>query len=446
MSLTLIFKRLAERVPSPIGRFLVNMPYSWRLGPVYSRTQRDIKKFDQIAVEKQKIQIVERFKSVLRYAYRSNRFYRDLYAQRGFDPQKVKTFEDLQRIPIVTKADLRSVELEYRSNRHIGRMLINTGGTSGEPLSFYIDRHAFGREWAHMHNIWSGGNYQNTDLKLTFRGKNLGRNPLRYNAVHNEYLVNAYFPPEVQAESIKAIANRVRFIHGYPSSIYEFVRFCAEENPKILELLRLNLKAVLLGSEYPAPMYRDLIEEQLGVQTISWYGHSEMAILAYEIEKFVYAPFQTYGYCEAVPDGKGNYRLVGTSYDNCVSPFIRYDTGDLIIPVFDEGLLVSFRIASGRVGEFIEDAHGSRISLTALIFGRHHKIFDKARFVQIRQEKPGRAIFIIVLPKNHGLEDNDIRAGFDLSNVAIDFSFETRTEPIRSPSGKVPLLVRRDQS
>ena len=223
-------------------------------------------------------------------------------------------------------------------------------------------------------------------------------------------------------------------------------RFCAEENPKILEFLRLNLKAVLLGSEYPAPMYRDLIEEQLGVQTISWYGHSEMAILAYETEKFVYAPFQTYGYCEAVTDGKGNYRLVGTSYDNCVSPIIRYDTGDLIIPVFDEGLLVSFRIASGRIGEFIEDAYGSRISLTALIFGRHHKIFDKARFVQIRQEKPGMATLIMVLPKNHGLEDNDISAGFDLSNVAIDFSFETRKEPIRSPSGKVPLLVQRDQS
>ena len=110
--------------------------------------------------------------------------------------------------------------------------------------------------------------------------------------------------------------------------------------------------------------------------------------------------------------------------------------------MFDDGLLKTFRIASGRVGEFVEDARGSRISLTALIFGRHHKIFDKARFVQIRQEKPGSAIFIVVLPKNHGLEDNDIRAGFDLSNVAIDFSIETREEPIRSPSGKVPLLVK----
>lgn len=445
MNLTFRFKRLVEYVPPPMGKFLAHVPYSWRLGPVYGETRRDIGKFDQLSFEERKIQITERFKSILTYAYRNNEFYRNLCWQKEFDPYAVRTFEDIQKVPIVTRADLRDVEINNRSQRQIGRMLINTGGTSGEPLSFYIDRHAFAREWAHMHSIWSVADYRTTDLKLTFRGKNLGRSPLRYNAVHNEYLVNGYCPPKIQAESIKAIAQKVRFIHGYPSSIYEFVRFCAEENPKILELLRSNLKAVLLGSEYPVFIYRDLIEEKLRVQTISWYGHSEMAALAYESEKYVYVPFQTYGYCEAVPDGKGNYRLVGTSYYNRVSPFIRYDTGDLIIPVFDGGLLASFRIASGRVGEFVEDLHGRRISLTALIFGRHHKIFNTARFVQIKQEEPGRATIFVVLPKNHGLEDNDVSAGFDLSNVAIDFSFETRESPIRSPSGKVPLLVPCDQ-
>jgi len=442
MSLLVKAKNLIEHTPYPIGRLLSRIPYSWRLGPVYANTLKDIAEFDKISVEEKKRHIFERCKCILAYAYKNNAFYKSFYLAKGFDPNKVQRFEDIERIPIVTKSDLRAVSLEERSNHQRGRICVNTGGTSGEPLQFYLDRHAFAREWAHMHTIWSKGNYATTDLKLTFRGKNLGRDAIRYNAVHNEYYVNAYISPEVQVQSIKPIARKVRFIHGYPSSVYEFVRYCVKKKPELLEVFRMNLKGVLLGSEYPAPVFRDLIEDQLDTRCICWYGHSEFAIFAPDIRNNLYIPFHCYGYCEAIPDGTEKYRLIGTSYYNTASPFIRYDTGDLVTPMFDKGLLAGFSIEAGRIGDFVEDANGNRISLTSLIFGRHHPIFGQARFVQIRQENPGKATLIVSLSPDHGYEKSEVRAGFDLSNVAIDFSIEIREKPLRSPSGKVPLLVQ----
>lgn len=166
--------------------------------------------------------------------------------------------------------------------------------------------------------------------------------------------------------------------------------------------------------------------------------------MAPEIRNNFYVPFHSYGYCEAIPDSAGKYRLIGTSYYNNASSFIRYDTGDLVTPVFDKGLLVGFGVEAGRIGDFVEDANGNRISLTSLIFGRHHPIFGQARFVQIRQERPGKATLIVSLSPDHGYEKKEVRAGFDLSHVAIDFSIEIRANPLRSPSGKVPLLVQQD--
>lgn len=48
-------------------------------------------------------------------------------------------------------------------------------------------------------------------------------------------------------------------------------------------------------------------------------------------------------------------------------------------------------------GDFIEDRNGKKISLTALMFVRHHKAFDFADYIQINQFKPGKATLYITM-------------------------------------------------
>jgi len=92
------------------------------------------------------------------------------------------------------------------------------------------------------------------------------------------------------------------------------------------------------------------------------------------------------------------------------------------------------------LGDFIEDLRGHQVSLTSLIFGRHHKAFGLCEFVQISQSCPGRAVVHCTTSK--GIGEEDLRALFDFSNVEIFFHFVIRKSPYRSPIGKVPLLIK----
>ncbi|WP_133126224.1 CoF synthetase [Vibrio breoganii] len=380
-----------------------------------------------------------RLKNVLEFAYNNVDFYKYFYDKNNYSPSSFKCLKDFSKVPIVTKSDLKLFEINNRS--HIERRVfkVNTGGTSGEPLSFYLDKHAFAREWAYMHYIWSTIGYSYLDLKLTFRGKNNKGKPLRYNVIHNEYIVDAYVSLQSIVDSVRKLAHRkdIKYLHGFPSSIYEFCKYLKRNEIDASRLFNGKLKGVLLGSEYPNPIYRRLIEEVLSVETISWYGHSEMAILAYERkEKFAYSPLQTYGFTESVKIDSVQSSLVGTSYYNLNSPFIRYDTGDLVKEEkYSNGILDSFEISAGRVGDVIYDRKSNPISLTALIFGRHHRAFDTVDHVQIRQSVYGEAVLCITSSKPVSLDL------FDLDNVDIEFSLEKLEKPFKTKAGKVPLLI-----
>lgn len=415
------------------------VPYRLRLGKQYSIHTNLITDYEKLSHSEKRDFHFKKLKNLIDYAYTYNSFYKSFYDENDFKPCDFKRLEDFHKVPVVTKEALKSFCLNSRSSYSFSSFKVNTGGTSGEPLDFYLDKNAFAREWAYMHKIWSKFGYTFLDTKLSFRGKSNKGTPLKYNVVHNEYIVDAYVS---YTHIVSALINlpkktKIKYLHGYPSSIYAFCKFLNDNNINASNLFNNNLRGVFFGSEYPAPLYRELIEDILGVETVSWYGHSEMSVLAYEKnEHFTYFPFQTYGYTEVLPCDNGEGRLIGTSYYNLNSPFIRYDTGDLVTNEdYLNGILQSFKISSGRIGDFILDKNNNPISLTALIFGRHHDAFNVIDFLQIKQPTIGKAILCIT--------SNDVISLdlFDLEHVDIEFSIEILDKPYKTRSGKVPLLI-----
>lgn len=381
-------------------------------------------------------------KSIVEHAYRHNLCYRTICQRHGFHPERFTSFEHFQDVPIIAKSDLREFDLDDRSVAAPGRMLANTGGTSGEPLAFYLDRQAFAREWAHMHFIWKRAGYHYRDVKLTMRGRNMGERLLRYNPVHNEWIVNTYADRKAIFSALSTLMDReeIRWLHGYPSIVSEIVSDMSASDTDTTEKLRSHLKGVLLGSEFPAAQYVEPLRRVLGVEPTAWYGHSEMCVLAYDKGENHYIPMHSYGFVEAVGDN-GNQRLLGTSYWNKASPFIRYDTGDRISADVEQGIVQSFSVAAGRVGDFVIDREGRRIALTALIFGRHHAAFSKIRHVQVRQTAPGK-IELLLVRGEEPLTSDELMKGFDFSNVALAVTPVLLDEPIRTENGKLRLLVQ----
>jgi len=432
--MTSLLRKFIALIPVSIGSSLASFPFRYRLGSTYTY-------YKSIITHPETIQNnFQRIKQLVVICEAHVPFYQDFYRIHKFHSSHLKTVEDLALIPVLTKADLQKYDFKMRVVDTSKGIITNTGGTSGQPLKLLIDKQAYAREWAHMHTIWETLGYKTSSLKLTLRGKNLGNKPLNYNFIHNDFEVNAYCEFLLVVAEINKTVKKytIEYLHGYPSAIYEFVKQLSQVDPNLLTLLKSNLKGVFFGSEYPAPIYRDYIESVLNIPTVSWYGHSEMAVLAPERdESYVYYPFQSYGFTEAV-ELNGQQHLVGTTIHNTIGPLIRYDTGDIIEPIsYKDGLLESFKISEGRVGEFVTDKNGRNISLTALIFGRHHHIFEFADFIQVKQLEPGQ-LTVFVTSQNLALRCDEL---FDSVGIEMDINFKTLTHPFKTKAGKVPLIV-----
>lgn len=423
-------KNLVERVPYSIGRYLAAVPFSYRLGKEYVE-------FSSLLADKpiDEKYVIHQFDKIFQYAKHKFPFYQELYAQHGVMDLTIRSLEDIQKVPIIKKYMIRDHLDEFS-----GAMKLNTGGTSGTPFAFYVDKNAFAREWAHMHKIWSLRKYNYREIKLTLRGRNLGDKAVVYNPVHNEFIVNTYRPA---SEYIGELATLVRlkgikYLHGYPSAIYIFLKEldgCG--NPDVINEFKKQFKYCLLGSEFPVPYMAKYITSNWGLDYVSWYGHSEMCILAYDADSTnCYTPFHSYGLTEVVDN-----RLIGTSYHNFAMPLIRYDTGDLVEPTFaSNGLLSSFLVKEGRSGDFVEDANGKQIPLTALVFGRHHEIFDHVDCIQVKQQVPGKIEFLVTTKKV--LSPDEAKGMIDMSNVDIEFDATIISSPVLTAAGKMPLKIK----
>ncbi len=426
---------IVSGIPYPLGRIFTGVPYQFRLGRTYTDFSRLIDKSQGWSIDEKVSRLVKSLQNIKHKAQNSFHYYEKLYVDFGCFDLKIKDLNDWEKLPLISKEDLRHNVQLFR-----GHQRINTGGTSGEPFSLYIDKRAWAREWAHMHYIWRMKGYEYTLPKITLRGRDLGSSLFKYNLIHNEFIFNTYknFSDRNNALTFKklVLAKRIKFVHGYPSAIYNFfkeIEKCLTDSE--IEEIKSSIKVCLMGSEYPVNYMVEYLKRKWEFDYISWYGHSEMCVLAYDINKDnTYVPFLTYGYPEAV-----NGELIGTSFHNTDMPLIRYKTGDLIYGEIHNNLLKSFSITEGRSGDFIEDKHGKKIPLTGLIFGRHHCAFDVFDFIQVKQDVAGSSTILVT--NKSGKMIKNIEQYFNLDNVEIDFHFEVLKNPILSKSGKFKLKI-----
>jgi phenylacetate-CoA ligase len=444
MTLRSRVKEIVERMPESFAAPIVRIPFSWRLGRSYTTARRRLLSEEETGCAFDAPGSLHGLRAIVRHAEVNTSFYRAHYQAAGFSADQLNSWDDWDRVPIVTRGDLQGASLADRCVHRSGGMKVNTGGTSGQPLEFLVDHRALGREWAHMHFIWMSHGYRTSHCKLTLRGKHFGPDRiLRFNPVNNEFVANSNLPMYRIVDEILRVTKRtpIRWVHGYPSLVAEFASGLSGRSPREQRDFRDRLFGVLLGSEYPAPHYRQPIAELLSANIVSWYGHSEMAVLARESAVGVYSTFPTYGFAEAVPTEDGAaYRLVCTSIDNTAHPFVRYDTGDLIQPVSTRRGAIEFRVTDGRIGDFIIDRAGNRHTLTAVIFGRHHQAFEFIRHIQVYQAVPGQVTFLVT-PRQAGPTPEDIMQSLDLAGLDIRCMVKIVAEPVRTKSGKVKLKI-----
>jgi phenylacetate-CoA ligase len=353
--------------------------------------------FNNTTPEKQKeLQLHLLFKT-LGFAHRNIPFYNN--------HPNVTSIEDFQRLPIITKNDILTNFKDFLlpSSKHI-QLQANTGGSSGNPMSFYLHKGLTRpKEKAHFDWYWQLFGYKSNERMLMIRGNSLKNNALyEYQSITNKLVVSCY---ELNEHNIQTVINAIKkynphFIHAYPSALKNFCR-CIGDKQKISDI---SIKTIFLGSEYLPPDYKSCFKDFFNAKIVNWYGHSECILhggYSPESDNYTFYPF--YGYIELVNDngeiivtpGESG-RIIGTSFDNNVMPFIRYDTGDRGTLESINGANVVLKSIDGRNQDFIVLNDKTQVTLTAFIFGQHLPQFNRIIEMQLYQDTFGKLLIKIV--------------------------------------------------
>jgi phenylacetate-CoA ligase len=331
----------------------------------------------------------------------------DYYRERYGGKEIGSRAEFEERIGFIDKDTILS-NYDQFINRNINREEYDTGttgGTSGKPLTFIAPKRRYIVEMATMHSLWERAGYD-FSVRAVIRNHRLegGRdfliNPLTREVIFDGFrLTDDYFA--FIYETIRRL--RVRFIHCYPSTAYEFATFMYRKG-----LDTSLIRAFLSGSENIFDYQVDLIQNRMGIRFYNWYGHSEKLILGgYCAGTHHYHVEPTYGYFELIdengrvvrePGGSGE--IVGTSFHNPGMPFIRYRTGDFAELVghhcnaCGRWLPVLKNIQGRWSGNRVYNADGTFVTTTAL--NLHNELYQVINGIQYLQEKKGELTVLVV--------------------------------------------------
>ncbi|MBC7790312.1 MAG: phenylacetate--CoA ligase family protein [Anaerolineae bacterium] len=217
--------------------------------------------------------------------------YRDLFRARGIDPARIRTFVDLQQLPLLRKADVRANPNSFRSEAPVARYSIPflTSGSSGAPLNVYHDpasllaNMAFGlrvRPLLERHGVNRAASRQ---LYIGYPGSTL-QTVWR---AHDEWAIAPMRPERCfvsllePIESVLSAINRFRpdVLYGYGTYLEHFARAVYSRG-----LFLHPPRAIVYGAEVMTEQGRRTIEHDLGIPVYSDYAAVEVFKLAFSCE------------------------------------------------------------------------------------------------------------------------------------------------------------------
>ncbi len=305
--------------------------------------------------------------------------------------------EVLARFPVLTRAQVQERGAELRAANIVDVVPDATGGSTGTPMTFQVDRATqVAREsslmWADSLAGWKYGERiamlwgAHRDTKIAVAGPRLA---LRW-WIDNRRWYNAFDMDEERMETFHREMSRFQphLLVAYAGSVFEFARFLRDRNlpPSY------PLKAVVSSAEMLTPEMRSLVEQVFRKPVFDRYGNREFGAIAAEcgahrglhvneadclVEVLSRDPLR-----EAGP-------IVVTYLRNYAMPFIRYDTGDWGRFEPSEPCPCGLRAArlapvTGRVSDTIRTRSGKLIHgefFTHLLYGA-----DGVRQFQFVQE------------------------------------------------------------
>ncbi len=325
---------------------------------------------------------VARLKALLTHAGQHVPYYRDVFSQLAFNPANVTAVSDLQRLPFLDKTVIRAHTDAIKSSQAQDLARFNTGGSSGEPLIFYIGNervsHDVAAKWRATR--WWGVDIGDPEIVMWGSPIELGSQDrvrqLRDALMRTKLLPAFEMSPQKVAGFIAEIrAMRPKMLFGYPSAFAHIAHHAQERN---IRLDDLGIKVAFVTSERLYDHQRELIQRIFGCPVANGYGGRDAGFIAHQCpaggmhlthEDIIVEIVDAEGH--VLPPGQSG-EIVVTHLATKDFPFIRYRTGDVGVlgdqPCSCGRTLPLLKEIQGRSTDFLVAADGTVMHGLALIY------------------------------------------------------------------------------
>jgi len=278
----------------------------------------------------------QRLHLLIRHSVNTVPYYHMLFKDLKLSPDDIKSKEDLTKLPILTKADIkRQGKEKFTSSAFPKKRLINasSSGSTGEPLFYYNTKDAYSMNIAANLRGWYWMGYRLGDkyMKLS---QNSRKNPIKI--LQDKMSRNRYLATNPLNESnfdflLKKIEKyKPKIIRCYPDPLFFLAQFKKKHGGYKYQPLAINTTGNTLH-----PETRDCIESAFGCNVFDSYSCEGNSNIFECSTHECYHSTEEYGISEIIDEnGKlindGVGKLISTDLHNFAHPFIRYDTQDLV--------------------------------------------------------------------------------------------------------------------
>ena len=274
---------------------------------------------------------LKRISFIVDYAYENIPLYRKKYDAIGFKKGDIKTWEDYDKLPILTKEELiKGFPNDIAKNVEDFNLSTRSSGSSGKFVTIAVSKEAIYEDTIQgfrQYYMQSENHYNPKDTVLF-----IYTCPWWITEVDGLYKTE-FLPTTTKIEDaiskIKEIKPRI--ISTYPTYLERI-------SQKGIDLSKYGVETVIVHSEQSSRSFRKELEKELNVKIVDEYSSEELTRIALECPYHKYHLEEDACYVEAVnPKTFKKVRcgeegiLIGTNLLNTSTPIIKYNQGDLVI-------------------------------------------------------------------------------------------------------------------
>jgi len=281
----------------------------------------------------------KKLRELIQHAYLNVPFYKELFQDLKIKPDDIQKKEDLYKIPIITKDDLRRKKGKHLATNINSKNLLfrSSSGSTGEPFQFYVTKFSDSFQLAAAIRAWNWMGYNLGDkyVKVSMNPRSSRLKKIQDKLNNSLYLSSTQLTPQ----SFITIAAQIehfdpKVIRCYPVPLTVLSEQIRSMHDKYTgsSLVAINTTGSTLHDEA-----RAFIEKTFNAKVFDSYSceggtnfsQCNISGFYHPAEEYAIPEFVNDAYTTSDPDRPK--RHITTDLHNYASPFIRYDTQDYLV-------------------------------------------------------------------------------------------------------------------